>query len=245
MRCYNQVPHPYLIDSYQKPTGDGLALTVVLIGRANRYLPYLVHAMIGAASDGVSRQRIPLRFTGLQQETTPASGEWVAIYLPGGSLQARDAGVPLFPALTSDQSISLQTPLRVNRDGRLVGAGSFQFSDLFNNLLRRVSMLSHFYTDKPFETDFACLTREARKVDVYDAQLHWQEQTRYSNRQRSRMQMGGIVGNFSVHASDLEPFWPVLWLGQWLHAGKATSMGLGRYRLTAAASLQAVTTDKE
>lgn len=43
--------------------------------------------------------------------------------------------------------------------------------------------------------------------------------------------MGGLVGSFTPQASDLGPWWPILWIGQWLHAGKGTSMGLGKYRI--------------
>ena len=43
--------------------------------------------------------------------------------------------------------------------------------------------------------------------------------------------MGGVVGSFDLAGAALGPFWPVLWLGQWTHAGKGCSMGLGRYVL--------------
>lgn len=51
------------------------------------------------------------------------------------------------------------------------------------------------------------------------------------------MQLGGLVGIIRLEGLDLAPFWPYLWLGQWTHAGKATSIGLGRYTLELAASL--------
>jgi hypothetical protein len=43
--------------------------------------------------------------------------------------------------------------------------------------------------------------------------------------------MGGLTGEITFADSDLEPFWPWLWLGQWTHAGKGAVMGLGGYRL--------------
>ena len=43
--------------------------------------------------------------------------------------------------------------------------------------------------------------------------------------------MGGLTGWFEVEGPGLEPFWPYLWLGQWTHAGRGCSMGLGRYVL--------------
>jgi CRISPR/Cas system endoribonuclease Cas6 (RAMP superfamily) len=31
--------------------------------------------------------------------------------------------------------------------------------------------------------------------------------------------------------NDLEDYWPYLWLGQWTHVGKGTSMGMGAYTI--------------
>ena len=39
--------------------------------------------------------------------------------------------------------------------------------------------------------------------------------------------MGGIVGGFVLDMTGLAPLWPYLWLGPWLHAGKAATMGMG------------------
>lgn len=46
------------------------------------------------------------------------------------------------------------------------------------------------------------------------------------------MQLGGLLGTVVFESRDLAPFWPYLWLGQWTHAGKNTSMGLGKYQVT-------------
>jgi CRISPR/Cas system endoribonuclease Cas6 (RAMP superfamily) len=46
------------------------------------------------------------------------------------------------------------------------------------------------------------------------------------------MVLGGAVGSWTL-AGDLAPFWPLLYLGQWLHVGKSATFGLGRYRLKA------------
>ncbi|MGQ0594710.1 MAG: CRISPR system precrRNA processing endoribonuclease RAMP protein Cas6 [Gammaproteobacteria bacterium] len=46
--------------------------------------------------------------------------------------------------------------------------------------------------------------------------------------------MGGLLGEIALDGAGLEPFWPYLWLGQYVHAGAATSMGLGRYAIGSA-----------
>jgi hypothetical protein len=44
------------------------------------------------------------------------------------------------------------------------------------------------------------------------------------------MTLGGVVGTWTLRG-DLAPLLPWLWLGQWLHAGKNATMGMGRYTL--------------
>jgi hypothetical protein len=44
------------------------------------------------------------------------------------------------------------------------------------------------------------------------------------------MQLGGVVGQWTLQG-DLHPFMPFIHLGQWLHAGKNASFGLGHYRM--------------
>lgn len=92
-------------------------------------------------------------------------------------------------------------------------------------------MLSYFHTDTPHETDFAGLTKQAAASHCTDIRLQWHDWTRYSSRQQTEMNMGGLIGRFSLNLQDNEAFWPYLWLGQWTHAGKATSMGLGAYTI--------------
>jgi CRISPR/Cas system endoribonuclease Cas6 (RAMP superfamily) len=46
------------------------------------------------------------------------------------------------------------------------------------------------------------------------------------------MKMGGVTGSFALSGDGLENLYPLLALGQWLHAGKNTSFGLGQYRMS-------------
>ena len=59
---------------------------------------------------------------------------------------------------------------------------------------------------------------------------HEHDSERYSARQDAKLKMGGVVGE-AVYEGDLEPFAPLLSLGEVLHVGKGTGLGLGRYRI--------------
>lgn len=130
--------------------------------------------------------------------------------------------------------ITLKTPLRLKGNDKPVSAEDFTFGAFFSSLLRRISMLSYFHSDTPLEADFAGLTASAREVSLAGASLFWHDWTRYSSRQGREMRMGGLLGEIALDGAGLEPFWPYLWLGQYVHAGAATSMGLGRYTITSA-----------
>lgn len=121
-------------------------------------------------------------------------------------------------------------PLRVKRNGRHVGPEDFRFADLFSNVLRRISMLTHFHTVNALDAQFRHLVDASKNISE-QKDLRWRTLTRYSTRQKTVMKFGGVVGSLRVNASDIHELWPFLWLGQWVHAGSGATMGLGHYRV--------------
>lgn len=246
MRKYPNVPHPFVLVPRSVPRGkDEVArqceLQLTLIGKGQGYLALMVEALRqGAASPrGISGNR--LRLTGVLQEEGLGTNSWQPIALHSGDLISADLQAPParpavgLPATPADVTLQFVTPLRVKRDGQRVGAEDFRFSDLFINLMRRISMLTYFHTDSPLEVDFKGLADCSRQV-IARVELQWQEMDRYSFRQEASMQLGGVVGKIAVADQRLGLFWPFLWLGQFTHAGTGATMGLGRY--TVRASLQ-------
>ena len=237
MRKYTAVPHPFVIQPDTTSDGKIYKLRLILFGRANSLLPYVIHAYERAAEKGLGMGRTPLALTEVSQACKLSGERWSVIYQPGASLQSLPALNPDIPTKSGHVKITLHTPMRLQRNGSLVTPSEFTFADLFSTLLRRISMLTYFHTDTPLETDFAELTRQARQITWQDTKLQWFDWARYSSRQETSMQMGGIVGELFLNTTSLDPFWPYLWLGQWTHAGKGTSMGLGHYRIDTVASL--------
>jgi CRISPR/Cas system endoribonuclease Cas6 (RAMP superfamily) len=243
MRKYTAAPHPFLLELplVQQQTAPTHALEMdvhqlglTLIGRGNIYLPYLIHAFQRAGEQGLGKGRVPMMLTDVWQ-AQPAEGDtWAPIYEPGGVLSPSPIGFPNVPAAPPAVRLRFETPLRLQRDERLVTPEAFRFSDLFGPLLRRISMLTYFHTDTPLEADFAGLTEQARQVEPASVKLAWKDWTRYSSRQKTEMQMGGLVGEIAIELAEGSPLWPYLWLGQWVHAGKGTSMGLGHYTIETA-----------
>lgn len=238
MRRYTAAPHPFVIAVEAQAGAEHYTLGLTLFGKGHQYLPYLIHALEKAGDHGIGKNRQVFRLNAVEQRIpNPLSDDWEIIYAPGQPLAAMPTRTPVVPPVPDSVRVDLETPLRLRRQEHLVTPKNFRFGDLFSALLRRFSMLTYFHTDAPLETDFASLTRKAETTAISEADLSWWEWTRYSTRQHTEMQMGGLLGSFQVDGTELDELWPYLWLGQWTHAGKAATMGLGRYRVNAA-SLQ-------
>lgn len=235
LRKYTAAPHPFVLlpDMASRgmiSPGALLRLEVTLFGHGNRYLPYIIHALDQAARHGIGRHNGRLALQRVDQ--VDAEGmDWQEILVPGERLAPRPAATVPVPPCPARLTLVLETSLRLKAEGRNLTPEGFRFGVLFSSLLRRISLLTAFHTDTPLVTDFAGLTRAARAIEVESMQLRWHDWTRYSARQDSLMQMGGLLGQVTLNGKDVAPFWPYLWLGQWTHAGKGTSMGLGRYRI--------------
>ena len=255
---YPHTPGPYVLEPadprFDTGAGGGtLNVGVVLFGPANDHLPYVVHALERAGRSGLTARRVRLEMLDVQAESPGGAapghgaaegdaadddashtrnGGWTTIFEPGGRLSPVPAGHPAPPSSPPPAvRVRLLTPLRMRRQGRFVGAADFDFRAFAGHLLRRISLLTYFFSGTPLETDFAGLLRRAESVPATERALHWQDWTRHSSRQQADVPMGGVVGSFELDGSRIEPFWPLLWLGQWTHVGRGCSMGLGRYAL--------------
>ena len=237
LRKYPAAPHPFVIEPWPDcrdlAPGETFGVDLVLIGRGQGQLAYFIEALRRAGQTGIGKgaARGEGRYALAYVEQETAAG-WQTIYTAGGRLESQPSHTPNIPPLPAGPvCIELSTPLRLKVAEDLVTPERLRFRDFFSALLRRLSLLSYFHTDTPLDTDFRALVQAAEAVALTDADLRWHDWMRYSARQDALLQMGGLVGTFTLPGAVLAPFWPYLWLGQWTHAGKGAVMGLGRYRL--------------
>jgi CRISPR-associated endoribonuclease Cas6 len=234
MRRYSAAPHPFILrpdlDLRTLDIGETTILDLTLIGKASQYLPYIVHAFDQAGRYGIGPAKGEYEIVGIEQETIPGSGVFHETYT-NGSLAPLPAAIPEIPPLPDSVTLIIQSPVRLKYEERLLSPDRFAFAAIISNLLRRLSMLSYFHNDKEQNLDFKALVATAKQVRPTATDIKWYNWARYSSRQKTKIKMDGITGTVMLDGNDIKPFWPLLWLGQWLHVGKATSMGMGHYKI--------------
>lgn len=234
---YTHLPHPFVLEpDIDAPRavreGDQLRLGIALIGPAREQVPYLIHALDKAGERGLGRQGGRFVLDRVESERRLGEGRWEPVYAKEtGEFRRSDTAAPLIPPPPPALRLTLTTPLRIKRHGRFVGPREFAATDLLRHLLARLANLSEFYGGDPAAFDWQRLRHHADGVQDRDLRLYWREWTRYSSRQDTRMQMGGLLGDLTLAGPGIPAFWCALWLGQWVRVGKGTSFGLGHYRL--------------
>ena len=89
------------------------------------------------------------------------------------------------------------------------------------------------YCGEELNIDFKELIEQSKGVQIKRNNVSWFDWERYSNRQETKMKMGGFVGAITF-AGEFENFLPFLLLGEYTHVGKGTSFGLGEYEILTA-----------
>lgn len=226
----DHAPHPYVLapePEWRPREVKGETVEVTLLGRGCDQWPYVLHALRQGAERGIGVERIPLRLVSAEEELP--GGGWRRSMSAKGVLLAGPAWTPEAPPMPARLRVRLLTPLRVRREQDLVEPERMGFDEFVAALLRRLALVSRFHTETAWRLDHAGLRERARQARVTRQELKWQDWARYSSRQQKRIPMGGVVGFYELDTAGLEPLWPLLWAGQWSHAGKGAVMGLGRY----------------
>ena len=223
------------------PEGDPrdpgwVCLGLNLVGHEARPAALLVRALQQAGAQGIGRSRIPLRLEGVEQ-ALPAAGSGVD-EIPWHPLDLDDlvhsldapAHVPVPPAPPAVE-VRLVTPLRMRIRGRYVTPQAFEPVAFVRTVLRRATHLGASHSPGFDDVALARAGREAAGLRLVSGDLRWRDLQRYSARQGRSVPMGGLVGTARIAGEALTGAWPWLWQGQWWHAGKGATMGLGQYRL--------------
>lgn len=222
--CY--VVEPPTLGQKELAGGETLNFNMVLWGKALEQLPLVILAWQRAGRQGLGRERtkaelMSVSLTGKEEQTVWHVSSPV---LAGHSQQVSVTG-------SAGESVCLlfSTPLRLQDNGRPLHPDSITARALLMTLVRRVSLVGDMHLNIPLVDDSRSLSLAADDVRL-EHDLRWCDWERYSSRQKQKMALGGVVGSLRL-AGNIEPFREFLHLGQWLHFGKNSSFGMGRYTL--------------
>ncbi len=228
------LPHPYALIPPEDPRneleqGDRIGFSLILFGPALSFIPHMLQAVMRMGELGLgSRRREGYGRFKLEE----AFMEGVRIYSRREGVVEMDQGarnLSLEASPLEDPGkilVRLLTPLRVKYRGEFQDRLTFDL--LARSALRRISFLEKAYGSGEPEMDYGGVIKRASLVTTERDQIRWQECPRYSARQRTRMSMGGMVGEVIFAGPDLAQYLPLLNYCQEVGLGKQTAFGHGR-----------------
>ena len=234
------LPRPFVLvppmEDYQHyQPGDLLTCDLVLIGDAIAYLPQFIATMIALGGIGVGKGKGSFSMTQVQalRPQAPAheiyAGHEQTLRNVQPPVTGKELVLPYQRLSPSRVTLAFLTPTRLKHHQRLLKEAP-AFHIVMRRLLDRLAELSLFYHNTPLALDFQAWKNHAEHIRLVASRVTPYDWERYSNRQRTRMKLGGIVGTVTYEGA-LAPFMPFLALGEWLHVGKGATFGLGKYRI--------------
>jgi len=117
-----------------------------------------------------------------------------------------------------DIIIEIKTPIRIKKDNKLTS--NIDLEDIIKSIYHRELSLNGLEIQKlPYKVQ-----GEVSK------NLKWKKLTRYSNRQKTKMQIDGVMGEIKVKGIDMKSY-RYLKLGEIIGVGKLTTFGLGKIEI--------------
>lgn len=210
---------PFVIEAYSLPEqikkGETATFYTVLIGHfAHQQQMMIQMAWQRALAEGIGQN---LSAGGIQSQLV----NFVQCNQPQDKIES-----------LKSVRLDLFTHARLQHHGKFLGTENFSMAHFAQALLRRYLSLAETYSDIQLTIEeINQLNTEIAQLEGHH-QLEWVNWSRYSNRQKQKMNLDGLMG--SVHLNNVsERLFYYLYLGQWLHVGKGCVFGLGQYTLKA------------
>jgi hypothetical protein len=244
LRIGGDAPHPFVLlppltagNTFAK--GERLAFQLTVIGKAIEQLPFFLLALdLLGREIGLGSSKGKFKLAAVFDSTGKLvfDGEKKMVYTPMRILSAKE--ILEEPTNTNGTlRLNFQTPVRIKstykRDGqhllKLSRAEDFQV--LVESLYHRLFTLAQLYcVETPQAYDRKqCGTVPLNDVALTHSSIQWIDWERYSNRQQTRMKLGGFVGEAEFAGEAVAQYAPLFKLGEHLHLGKGSSFGLGKF----------------
>ena len=203
--------------------GDRLKFKLIVLQGTCVYIPYLIKAyevagmFIGIKNNLFTIYNVKNEFGDVVFDGENIYKEKIIISSLKDYVMARKR------FLHDINKIEFVTPLRFKKNGKY--CDNIDGEVLLTLILRRIESVSALEKDQMIHEKFD---------DTYkfkDMEMFWSESERYSNRQKQKMALGGIVGTVLIENVINDELKDYLIAGELLHIGKSTVFGLGKYML--------------
>ncbi len=118
-----------------------------------------------------------------------------------------------------DVKVQFSTPLRIKKNNRFLRSEDLELFDILNSIHQRDRLIRSLGHEKV----------EA-KGKIIEKNLYHKKLTRYSNKQKTKMRMDGLMGEIKITNLDKNGY-DLLRLGEIIGIGKQTVMGLGKIKV--------------
>lgn len=206
--------------------GDDCAFRLTLFGYAAQRAGIYMDALFSMEEKGWGAERIPFKLKCVtdwdQSSLLYAAGRsWLRNLSPHTmKMEQVNARCVL---------VSFQTPVRIVAGGNLFT--SLPFQELVRFLMGRFLLVTRACTDFTMEWEREEMLERAAQVRTVAE--HWDTVpfTRYSmNSAGGKLELPARIG-WALYEGDLAAFTPYLAAGGYLHVGKNTTIGFGKYKL--------------
>lgn len=234
LRLNRDIPRPFVIkppldEKEVYEPGDLIVFDLVLVGKAAQFFPYFLISFRNLGDQGIGKQRGKFEILKIDaldadqnNENIMKSGD-VMVKIPDSLIRLCNAPPPPEGKIR----IHFLTPVLLKREGKWKPPS---FGTLMRRIRDRLQALSYFYCGGLLDIDFRSFGEKADQVQTVSEQLRWIEESRYSKHRHIIHDLKGWVGSI-ICEGQFEEFWPFLWMGQYLHVGKAAVFGQGWYKI--------------
>jgi hypothetical protein len=228
------IPRPYVIEvpfsekrNYKK--SEVLIFNLILFGKAIEYIPYFVFSFIELGNKGLTKANYKFSLEKVVDFEGAEVFNGKEIVSKGKVLNAQEIIKKTSIDFSKDKlEFDFVTPLRLSVRNDLITELSFE--EFIKALSRRINALSKYHCAKDLNIDHISLIEQSKSVKIFFSNLTWKDWTRYSNRQKTSMEFGGLLGNI-VFKGIFGLFAPYIILGSHIHIGKNCTFGLGKYNI--------------
>lgn len=220
-KIFDPTQHPSGSDRFRDPP-PAFVITPPPVGGDNRRGFKFWMTLIGSTAES---QALILASWQLAARNGFGPGQSRATILLDGT-----ESLPRSASAATSLALEFTSPLYLKRKGRALDPGKLKPEDLVASLARRITLVNT-QLDSPIGPPDAQSWISTAKGLSLRSDLSPVRFSRYSNRQGSPMPLEGVVGKVWLDGTMPPGLIDGFLLGQWLHLGGKTSLGLGGYRL--------------